>query len=425
MPIYCKIEGCEKRGFYNFIGISKEYYCGIHRQDGMVNIISKKCKTIGCNKIPSFNFEGLKPKYCVEHKEDAMIATETKNMCIYENCKKRAYYKSLNDTNPIYCFLHKDEGMISSHSKRKPCEFDNCERKPTYNFEGLSPRFCKEHKEDEMINVNKQKCNFEGCNIRRSYNFKGFPPKFCFTHKLPDMIDVRNTCCEYEDCDKQPSYNFEGCDKIKYCYNHKLDGMIDVRNRKNKCKSDLCQVIIRNNKYKDYCVRCFIYLFPDEPVTRNYKTKERAVVEFVLSEFPIEKYTWITDKKIADGCSRKRPDLLLDLGYQVIIIEVDEDKHIGYDNSCENQRIMELSQDVSHRPIVFIRFNPDGYIDENGMKIKSCWRINNKGICLIEKSKRKEWQERLITLKSQIEYWICCENKSERTIEIIQLYFDK
>ena len=27
---------------------------------------------------------------------------------------------------------------------------------------------------------------------------------------------------------------------------------------------------------------------------------------------------------------------------------------------------MELSQDVHHRPIVFIRFNPDKYVDEEG-----------------------------------------------------------
>jgi len=35
-----------------------------------------------------------------------------------------------------------------------------------------------------------------------------------------------------------------------------------------------------------------------------------------------------------------------------------------------NNRLMELSQDVGFRPIVFIRFNQDGY------KITSCWYIN-------------------------------------------------
>ena len=51
--------------------------------------------------------------------------------------------------------------------------------------------------------------------------------------------------------------------------------------------------------------------------------------------------------------------MLLDLGYQVVVVEVDENAHVGY--SCENKRLMKLSKDVFHRPIVFIRFNPDAY----------------------------------------------------------------
>lgn len=73
-------------------------------------------------------------------------------------------------------------------------------------------------------------------------------------------------------------------------------------------------------------------------------------------------YPWISDKTVMDGCSKCRPDLLLDLGYQVIIIEIDENQHRSYDCSCETKRIMELSRERGHRPIVFIRFNPDEYI---------------------------------------------------------------
>jgi len=38
-----------------------------------------------------------------------------------------------------------------------------------------------------------------------------------------------------------------------------------------------------------------------------------------------------------------------------IIIEVDENKHTDYDCSCEHKRLMELSQDLQHRPIVLSR----------------------------------------------------------------------
>jgi hypothetical protein len=101
------------------------------------------------------------------------------------------------------------------------------------------------------------------------------------------------------------------------------------------CKSVWCNIQIRN-KYDGYCLFCYINLFPDKPVSHNYKTKEFAVVDFVKNKFP--EITWISDKTVKDGCSRKRPDLLLDLGYQVLIVEIDENQHRDYDCSCENKR---------------------------------------------------------------------------------------
>lgn len=91
-------------------------------------------------------------------------------------------------------------------------------------------------------------------------------------------------------------------------------------------------------------------------ITRNYKTKEYSVVKFIKENF--QDLTWISDKKIQDGCSKRRPNLMVDLDYQVLIIEVDENQHEGYGNSCENKRLMEISQDLGFRPIIFIRLNP-------------------------------------------------------------------
>ena len=184
------------------------------------------------------------------------------------------------------------------------------------------------------------------------------------------------------------------------------------------CKSTWCESY-KNPKYDNYCVFCFINLFPDKPITRNYKTKEKHIAEKVLEYFP--DFTWITDKKVIDGCSKRRPDLLLDLGSHIVIIEIDENKHSTYDCSCENKRVMEISQDLGHRPIVFIRFNPDGYTDETGNAIKSCWKINNLGTMQIIKTREPEWNERLENLKKCIHYWI--ENSTEKTVEVIELYY--
>jgi len=42
---------------------------------------------------------------------------------------------------------------------------------------------------------------------------------------------------------------------------------------------------------------------------RNYKTKESDVVERIKEEF--KNYDWVADKTVQGGCSRRRPDLLL------------------------------------------------------------------------------------------------------------------
>ena len=184
-----------------------------------------------------------------------------------------------------------------------------------------------------------------------------------------------------------------------------------------------CKITIGNLTYDNHCLRCFIHLFPDKPVARNYKTKEKEVTTFVTSQFP--DFQWIEDKRIVDGCSTKRPDLLLDLGYQVLVIEIDENQHQNYGYSCENKRMMTLSQDVGHRPIVFIRFNPDGYTNLSGTDVRSCWGIQKRtGICVTRPIMKRDWDNRLKVLKEQIEYWSNEENKTEKTIEVVHLFYD-
>ena len=228
---------------------------------------------------------------------------------------------------------------------------------------------------------------------------------------------IRQTCLS-PNCKKIPVYNQPGEKKGLYCSTHKQEGMVDVKNK--TCKTELCSTLV-GEKYDGYCLRCFMYLFPDKPVSRNYKTKEYSVVEYVNTKFP--NYDWVKDKIVNGGCSKRRPDLLLDLGYQVIIVEVDENQHTDYDCSCENKRIMEISQDMGHRPIIFIRFNPDDYI-QNGTKISSCWGQTKNGICVVKKPKSDEWSKRLNVLENHINYWINPENTTNKTVEIIQLFYD-
>jgi hypothetical protein len=279
---------------------------------------------------------------------------------------------------------------------------------------GLLPKFCSNCKEVDMIDVSHKKC-FCG-KSQPSFNYEGIKiAKYCTECKLPNMVTTNSLCF----CKKvQPTYNYEGL-SAKYCFNCKLEGMIDAIHK--RCKTNLCDTRPQE-KFEGYCFRCFIYTYPDKPVSKNYKTKEFSVGEYIKTTFP--SFTWIDDKQIKDGCSSKRPDLLLDLGYQIIIIEIDENQHAKYDCSCENKRLMELSQDLGHRPIIFIRFNPDDYIDENNKKIRSCWSITKKtGIVKIEH--KKEWTSRLECLKENVVYWTQPENKTNKTVEIIQLFYNQ
>ena len=157
----------------------------------------------------------------------------------------------------------------------------------------------------------------------------------------------------------------------------------------------------------------------NKPAMRNYKTKEMCVVNCIMQHYT--QFTWVADRRVQGGCSLRRPDLLLDMGSHIIIVEIDENKHTGYDCSCEHKRLMEISQDLQYRPIVFIRFNPDSYKGQDGVIVKSCWKLNKSGIMSIIARKHGEWEQRLETLILQIQYWV--DNPTEKMVEIVELFY--
>ncbi len=146
------------------------------------------------------------------------------------------------------------------------------------------------------------------------------------------------------------------------------------------CKTPHCPSH-KNPKYDGYCWYCFANLFPDKPVVRNYLTKETTVATFLKEKFP--NVTWKCNKSVENGCSRRRPDLLLDMGIHIVIVEVDEHSHVGYDPTCEQKRLGEIWGNVFHRKIVFIRFNTDGYKDEDGNNVPSPWGLSKHALCII------------------------------------------
>ena len=416
MP-FCEYYGCKTESSFNFKGMPRKY-CSKHKEKDMINVKDCICIFDNCNKQSYYNYIGLKEKlYCNEHKLETMVNVKSK-LCKYEGCEKQPLFNYENEKEAIYCFEHKDLNMVDI--KHRICINKICCDRARYNYFGNKPIYCFDHKLENMIDIDAKKCKFNGCIKHPCFNYcEEKTTLYCLVHKLENMVDVVNKKCIFNNCNKKSSFNYEGQSELLYCLSHKLDGMINITIK--KCKTPLCETKANIN-YENYCLRCYIHTYPNKKTKRNYKTKEQSVIDYIKNE--LQNLTIITDKINPDGCSKKRPDLLIDLGYQIIIVEIDENQHKNYDCSCDNKRIMEISQDNGYRPIIFIRFNPDSYtIGEN--KIQSCWKILKTGIMTINKTKEIEWNDRLKCLKTQIDYWCKPNNITNKTIETIQLYYNQ
>ena len=411
----CRFKGCTKRSNFNIEGSVRGKYCKSHKKPGMIDVNNKRCRTDGCKFHPVYNFEGQKPAlYCLDHKEPLMVNIINKK-CVHPKCNKYATFNVRTTKTPEYCSKHKSDVMINV--KATLCDHPGCDVIPHFNYANQKKgKYCSAHKKDNMVNVVNKTCAHDDCPTLPSFNYKGLAQLYCTAHKLPGMVDVKGKkICEYEGCTKQANFNTEGIKGGKYCFAHKDPNMVNVISK--QCKTYLCGTLIKEHKYEGYCIKCFARIYPDRPNSRNYKTKETAAVAHIKTHFP--DFDWILDKRVLDGCSHRRPDAIMDLGYQLIIVEVDENQHSSYDCSCENKRLMEISKDVGHRPIIFIRFNPDKYLI-GSVKVKSCWGLDGHGMCVVKD--KTEWNKRLDMLNQQIRYWT--ENSTHKTLEIIELFYD-
>ena len=250
----------------------------------------------------------------------------------------------------------------------------------------------------------------------------------CGCKKLLKFFKIRESTGEYyKTCTKcreknkkcvcgkrQPSFGFEGDKKATCCVGCKQEGMVDIGSK--KCKTEYCD-IQANRKYRGYCSRCFFFTFPDEKLTRNYKTKENTIVDHIKEKFP--EYDWVHDRKVSDGCSLKRPDLYCDFGNHIVVIEVDENAHKGY--SCEEKRMFTIIQDFGMRPTIFIRINPDKYTDEKTNKVVQSPFVMKKDTGKLEIKSQKELNSRLEHLCDMIKRY--SEEKEYKIFTLEELFF--
>ncbi len=383
------IECKTKSPSFNYEGETKALYCKKHKLDNMINVINKKC--IVCKiKQPIFNYkEESKALYCGKHKMLGMVNIKSKR-CIICNDKIPSYnYKG--EKKALYCFGCKlDNNMVDIKSKKCIICLIN---QPAFNYrDELKPTHCGDCKLQHMINIKHRKCIM--CeNKTPNFNYIGEQALYCRDCKLDDnMINVNSKKCVI--CDnKRGNFNYKDEKKPTHCNDCKNINMIDIIHK--KCTK--CNFNRQNPKYKPLCATCYRFDNPNSDFTRNYKVKENTIMKFVK-----EKYSnCIMDSTISGGCSKRRPDGLIEYDLFSIIIEIDENCHKNYEDICENKRLMEIYQDLDFKPLRVIRFNPDAYKDINGKRVNSIFSLdsNNK----LKVKTKKELSRRVVILLDTVE----------------------
>ena len=155
-------------------------------------------------------------------------------------------------------------------------------------------------------------------------------------------------------CKTQPCYTNEDNNYPLRCEIHKKDDDKNIIER--RCSSCNLICMLTDN----LCNDC------NEYITRKPHKRKETIIKNVLdaNNFKYDTY----DKIPSEACNKFRPDFVFDRGTHIVILEVDENQHQSYACECEQARMINLFQDFGGLPTIFVRFNPDGYTDNNGKR---------------------------------------------------------
>jgi hypothetical protein len=343
--------------------------------------------------------------------------------------------------------------ILVSHKK---CEYVHekykCYKKPTYGFPNKKARFCSKHALKGMANVTSKKC--DECDIIATFNLPGKSPLKCKTHADLNMIDITAIRCTAEACNTTAGFGIPGNKQTK-CAQHKEENMI--YNPRKRCTTKYCDLTAiygkntqlhcdthkRDDEYNlidKSCKSCKLLMivndkglcgFCDPTMIKSFRLSKQIEIKKLFDNkgYEYDKY----DKIIDTNCGLERPDFVFDCGDHCVVVEVDENQHIGYkhknkypqtaqkykkkgfismdkDNApdidqCELVRMINISQSLGMQTI-FIRYNPDGF------------KINNKKKIVLNTTRHKmlcEWLDTLIEIKA---------NKLD-FLSVMYLYYDE
>lgn len=374
--IKCIIENCNNNAIYGNIINYKKIYCYEHK-DIEENIINITKKTLYCKiclySRGSFKYPDKKGLYCIKCKTYDMISINIHNCII------------CNETRPSFGYEENDEA-----------------------------KHCDKCKLEDMIDLVHDRCN---CKFKKRAIF-GIPdslsPTHCINCKTEDMIDIANKSKMCIKCkDTRGTFGYENNKKEVFCSKCKLPDMINIVDK--LCKSNEQNIIclsIANKKYNGYCMRCFSYLFPNDPLnsTIRLKTYELQVRDFLNTNYSDFEYNKLLNIGGCDCSHRRFIDHYKFVNGCLLAIETDENQHKDYDEIKEEERINDIVMIYTY-PNYFIRFSPNGRVYSKDGKYK------NPSIEL-----------RLLELKNEINKAIIIlndDNQKKELLTNVYLFYDE
>ncbi len=365
IPLYCyahkkedmkdvvskKCELCDSQPYLAPIGSVVATRCGKHRVGTMRNIRDDMCTYPGCETRACFaETQTGRAIYCAEHKIGVMFNVKDKYCAA---CSKE--YAKWGETKCTHCRGCKTDKMkLCSGRLCKKCKL----REAIYNKEGMPPKFCASCKEGEMIDTKSKRCEAEGCKTTASYGKLFQPATHCAKHSNGNQYTNRRPVCVVENCNEGAVYAI-GINYPTICENHFMPNRGYVNVAEIECIK--CKYTYVLNEQNPICNTC-------QGIVKGYEHLKEKRIEEVLNENNI--HVTIRDIPVDPAlCPRKRPDFGIDCGTHIVIIEVDEGQHNHIPVECENTRMGSIYNAFGLRCMVFIRYNPDNYIDSYGNKI--------------------------------------------------------
>jgi len=434
----CQFDGCVVHPAFGLV-TGKPTHCAAHRTPDMRDVKSKTCQFDGCGKQPAFGLAAGKPTRCAAHRAPDMrnVVTQT---CQFDGCVTRPTF-GLVAGKPTRCAAHHAPDMRDVVTKT--CQFDGCTTVPAFGLAGGKPTHCGAHRTPDMRDVKSKTCQFDGCVTRPSYGLVAGKPTHCAAHRAPDMRDMMNRTCQFDGCVTRPWYGEPGL-AVTACAAHRTAGMIVYSNR--RCIISTCREIAvfgtigrqlhcethavagEINLIERACASCGLlniihpvtklcgYCDPAQKACRPVKRKELEIKGLLESEG----WRCVHDQRLADPCGlRDRPDFVIDVGYCIVIIEVDEHQHREYmcarvcecpesarHCKCQQARMIDIGQ-VAGMPTVWIRYNPDAFQTMTGQSGKVSGAARRQALARMVKyiaAQNTDWLEKAFTTACYMYY---------------------